>query len=134
MDSRRRIDREPAASLVVTLLRRSVPLSLLWLTAFATSASADCAWVLWNSEEMSNSPRSLEGATMRGWRLVLAPGSRNDCVRELARRTTNFTEGGWNVIVDGETKMSAWVIDSGLMQIHLMCLPDTVDPRGPRGK
>lgn len=130
----RRIDREHAACLLVAMFRRSVPLSLRCLTAFAASTSADCAWVLWNSAEMPNSPRSLEGAVLRSWRLVLAPGSRNDCVRELERRTANFKEGGWNVMVDGETKMTAWAIDIGLMQIHLMCLPDTVNPPGPKGK
>ena len=80
-------------------------LATLGLLACATSASAEGAWVLW-------------GQTQDPWGALetvrLGDGlSREACEQERSSR---------------EKEQSA------LRMVSYACLPDTVDPRGPKGK
>src|SRR5215475_7710518 len=89
-----------------------------WLTVCAASAHADCAWVLWF--RYADAERK-EGSDMSPAR---AFSGRSEC--EQARQEG---EAG----SEKENKARA-----GAGRPHVfttfLCLPDTVDPRGPKGK
>jgi hypothetical protein len=88
--------------------------ALAALLALAPSASADCAWVLW-----------LEGYgvafTGKGFQPQEAFATKAECVAQMAKSTgspTVFLMGGG---------------PNGALVGAFKCLPDTVDPRGPKG-
>ena len=92
------------------MTKRAVSLVIgLWLPAAATSASAECAWVLWQELPVASGGWSLDT------RRESAFPTKTACEKRLRARTQAFAQA-----TTGKP--------------FLVCLPDTVDPRGPKGK
>ena len=120
-------------------------LALLCLIALATSASAENVWVLW-TQEVATEP-GLVTADKKAWRRIAAFDSKSACfadasgrAEELAYSTNKDRKievlrlglGGDHLAV--KSTFSGGLFDGARMWTYYRCLPDTVDPRGPKGK
>jgi hypothetical protein len=103
---------------MMRLGRRASLLVTLALLTSAATASAECAWVLWEEEQMSPivSPQ---------WTVVHPHVSANACsavkahyLRSLGKEDGARIEGNIVKFNDREQRF------------RVLCLPDTVDPRG----
>jgi hypothetical protein len=107
--------------------RASLVVSLLLLTSVGT-ASAECAWVLW-SESLGIPTKIISPsgafATREACMSQAKVAAENMASSQTPKLTvTKNNEFGWEV-----NAMSSPLGYSVL----LTCLPDTVDPRGPKG-
>jgi len=90
--------------------------------AVATSASAECAWVLWGQTRAVST--SQPGLPISHWHLITAYDTKARCDR------------GWDQAVK-ENLGKEFDLGDGLGKAtftNFQCFPDTVDPRGPKGK
>ena len=95
-------------------LRRASAIVVLSLLTSATAACAECAWVLWASPITLSDSWSIPPVSQ------VAFSSRAECERVAeAEKDEQFKR-----LVTREKRP----------QGILKCLPDTVDPRGPKGK
>jgi hypothetical protein len=103
---------------------------LILLLAVAPAVEAACAWVLWSDFFMKVGDVSHQG----GWTLLDTLDSRHDCMARLDERVQRATalkvsEAGesYRVLIPVEPK------DRVISFTRIECLPDTIDPRGPKG-
>ncbi len=112
-------------------LRRAVLAAFLVLIAFAGTAAAECAWVLWQTT----------GGTFRGvivlptWQLHAAHETKAKCDEA---RGLMFAYWAGITPAEGVQKNVAndavyFTTTDGQSERRFICLPDTVDPRGPKG-
>jgi hypothetical protein len=109
---------------MMQLLRASALVTLYVLTSAAT-AYAECAWVLW----VRASPSDVSGTPVGAWTPWVTFGA------------TTQAGGCDGLEPRDDAKMKAAFEATGLVlkgsqraNIKWQCLPDTVDPRGPKGK
>jgi hypothetical protein len=104
---------------------RSVALLVtLHLIIFVTSASAECAWVLWLG---TAGVAGVNDTTV----ILQATETRQACDVALSEAMSFWKRDPSPNMSVGEDSV---VITGVKFQIlRYMCLPDTVDPRGPKG-
>jgi len=116
------------------LARRASLLLALFLLTSAATAHAECAWVFWL--EVTD-PRTHESLSrpVSGW------ATREACEQTLTQKLASDSEKdtGMEVTVDRQAgRPRLWVRRKGhpeLLAVYTyVCLPDTVDPRGVKGK
>jgi hypothetical protein len=110
-------------------------LAVLLLLMSAAPAFAECAWVLWaHGEIIGEYPTA---ATVgEPWRTVEGWSTRSECetnkalstrrLREEESREASTAKREWKLIM-GEYADKAKIV------VEYLCLPDTIDPRGPKG-
>ncbi len=122
-------------------LLRGVLLSLLCLTVFATSAAA--GWVSWLHLTANDGSEtwSIASATETALQcLAGAEAAVSDLVSgdprdpDLARRHQALRDFGYVFRRQGPYTVEATSPRGTTTQFSFLCLPDTVDPRGPKGK
>ncbi len=103
--------------------------------ALATSVSAECAWVLW-SNFISSNPASRYAPSTGGLWTPESAGTRTECETARDRMQTSSVVAeamgpGTQPLPHGRAEGAGVVGPNG--QTLFTCLPDTVDPRGPKG-
>jgi hypothetical protein len=89
-----------------------VLLATLGLLALATAASAECAWVLWLGT----------GTTYTAFGAYGGSTGEKECQEAVTQVMTDMKKD--------VTQLGEFLKSSS----RYLCLPDTVDPRGPKGK
>jgi hypothetical protein len=116
------------------------PLGLLILAA---SASAECAWLWWQEAEWKT-PAGIS----RSWETPRAYPTQAACAERLSNQVQTLDEK-YRSEQSASFKQTASLLPGGLtaeiltvdpsnlgrgrLIMRIYCLPDTVDPRGPKG-
>jgi hypothetical protein len=100
---------------------RIVSVAQLLVVVLTGSASAECARVLW---QQTITPVEI-------WLINEAHPDVKECSEALVRKAKFLQSQGWKVggAVDGARTVT---IREDERRGYLFCLPDTVDPRGPK--
>ena len=111
------------------MMMRAMLVVLSLLLSVAT-ASAECAWVLWMSQSQIRAQSS--------WVPHGAFVTRQDCIMGAQKAFDPFRDGGMSIVSEDQTGGFFLITNarrpSGvIVAVTVQCLPDTVDPRGPKG-
>ena len=103
--------------------------AVLGLLTLATSASAACAWVLWY-ESLNLKTRETEVGIDASYT------SGEACIKEIASKLeSNLRDKDGALTRTAQTEATGFVqIGKTNYHVTYRCLPDTIDPRGPKGK
>jgi hypothetical protein len=108
-----------------------------------TSASAECAWLWWQEAEWKT-PAGIS----QSWETPRAYPTQSACAERLASQVHTWDEK-YRAEQSANFKQTASLLPGGLtaeiltvdptnlgrgrLIVRIYCLPDTVDPRGPKG-
>jgi hypothetical protein len=139
---------------------KAMVLAALCLLATVSSVCAEGAWVLWLQSWALGTGRFKDGMPMM-WTTVTGTNSSGQCDQVRQARMKEFAKGTFreadhmlildssNPKVDYRAFIDIGAIEEGTRQkwesedrekgtltlyVNFSCLPDTVDPRGPKGK
>ena len=118
-----------------------VLLALLLLLTLTTSAYAECAWVLWEERDFWSGGASASDSS-KEWTIHFARGTQADCEIVLVRvwqvRVKHNQPGADTPGIKDVKSAPGYVAvnyqTGGSTSYTFRCLPDTIDPRGPKGK
>ncbi len=104
----------------------------LALIVFAGSASAECAWALWEGVwTEKGTPHD------QSWSLIAAWAANKDCQSTLARAVADRAQR-WRGLptqtVTVEGNQVSVTSSAGFINYTYVCFPDTMDPRGPKAR
>jgi len=110
-------------------LRRTTMIAALSQLAWAATASAECAWVMW-AEKQPQPEMAMEAHS--------AYETKQACERALhelldsmrASKNVTVLREATTAVIQERKKDGSMVRTA----IRYVCLPDTVAPRGPKGK
>jgi hypothetical protein len=109
-------------------------LALLYLLALAPSASAESAWVLRQRDDSFDA----RGALVSSATAVFATYTTSaECITAIDGLERQWQRQQVVVMRDARTKLAVMVRDKNqtiTKSLSFRCAPDTVDPRGPKGK
>lgn len=116
---------------------RAILVTLVCLLASVPAAHAECAWVLWEFKERYwRKADALDSA----WTILQVYEARNECRTDQAKLLSGETswapayknrsrlDDGFFVSIEVDGKVV------GTIKQRALCVPDTVDPRGPKGR
>jgi hypothetical protein len=103
---------------MMRLARRAALLVAFSLLASAATAHADCAWVLWSQLGLKNEPSV--------WLVNRAYDSSTECKAAAVELIRLAAARGETVDAGSVLTPKGFLVPT--------CLPDTVDPRGPKGR
>jgi hypothetical protein len=95
----------------------------LYVLASAETASADRAWILWSQGILDKTPIT--------WFAIRAYPSLTECKHALEEAAAGLQRSGYDLVGAAES-ITAMKDDENFT--GFTCLPDTVDPRVPKGK
>jgi hypothetical protein len=111
---------------MIRLGRRASLLLAFYLLTSAATAYAECAWVLWQ-QQGEISPSGSVSSSDWTWLTAEATSTEAECRQVSAR--FDATLGPKDA--DGYSSVTS---KGKKVRVRNVCLPDTVDPRGAKGK
>jgi len=119
--------------MIAALYACIVVAAVCWLLALGTSASAECAWVLWQRIDTFDAPGALVSSPTEVGATYTTSAECITAIDGLERRQSPQTV----VMRDAQTMLTVMFRDKTqtiTKAMSFLCAPDTVDPRAPKGK
>jgi hypothetical protein len=116
-----------------------LPVVLSLLTSAAT-AYAECAWARWASfawERTCSADGTCRQEPHTSWRYQDAFESKAECDKAKAQGLSNLVRSsrdGSASVVPESGGLRIVDKDGSVFVMRLHCVPDSIDPRGPKGK
>ena len=124
---------------------------LALVVALFAPVQASAAWVMWTRYDVVNAELDSVGDGPSPWRLETAVPSYEGCAnltRQSAEHSINWIDRATKPLLNDEATKTVALAGGGSLsripfkkssfqgwfQIEFRCYPDTIDPRGPKGR